>query len=129
MPVVLATETGDPVPLAMAFLVGPLLMAAGGLIAWIAIRGWRGELPRNRVAGIRTPTTLGSDEAWDVAHRAAGPWMVLGSLGAIAPGAVLLFRPSNGTATTTIMIGLAVMVTLVIGGGAVGSFAASHVDD
>ena len=119
----------DQAPLAVAFLLGPAMIAAGGLIAWLALQGWRGDLRRNRLAGIRTPTTLASDEAWAVAHRTAGPWMALGSLGAIIPGIVLLFRPSNGTATSLIMIGLAVMVTFVIGGGAAGSIAASHLNE
>ena len=119
----------DAVPLLMAFLVGPLLLGAGLLIAAVAVKGWRGDLVRNRLVGVRTPATLASDEAWLVAHRIAGPWMLAGSLGAVVPGAVLLFRPSNGTATVIIMIGLAVMVALVIAGGAIGSMAAGRLNN
>lgn len=108
--------------------MGPLLLAAGLLIAAVAVKGWRGDLARNRVVGVRTPATLASDEAWKVAHRLAGPWMVAGSLGAIVPGAILLFRPSNGSAQAVIMIGLAVMVALVIAGGAVGSMGAARLE-
>lgn len=113
----------------MAFLVGPLLLGAGLLIVAVAVKGWRGDLARNKMVGIRTPATMASDEAWHVAHRLAGPWMIAGSLGAIVPGAVLLFRPTNGTATATIMIGLAVMVALVIAGGGIGSMAAARLDE
>ncbi len=93
------------------------------------MKGWRGDLARNQMVGIRTPATLASDDAWHEAHRLAGPWMVAGSLGAIVPGTILLFRPSDGTAKATIMIGLAVMVALVIAGGGIGSMAAARRND
>jgi hypothetical protein len=116
----------DQMPLAMSFLLGPLLVGAGGLIAALAIQGWRGQLRRDRGAGIRTPTTLASDEAWEIAHRAAGPWMFVGSLGSIVPGIVVLFRPTNEVGTFTILAGLGVMVAFVVVSGAIGTTAASH---
>ncbi|MFT7601779.1 MAG: putative membrane protein [Acidimicrobiales bacterium] len=118
-----STETA---PLLVAFLLGPLLIAGGLLVAAVAIQGLRGSLARNRGAGIRTPQTLASDEAWDVAHRTGGIWMLVGAFGSIIPGIVVLFRPSNGTATLVIMAGMGIMVAFVIVGGAVGSLAASR---
>jgi uncharacterized membrane protein len=118
--------SSDAMPLALAFFLGPLLIGAGALVAAVAVQGWRGRLPRNRGAGIRTPATLASDETWDTAHRAAGPWMAIGSLGSIVPGIIVLFRPSNAFGSTSILVGMGVMVSFVIASGAIGVAAVNH---
>lgn len=47
-----------------------VLIGAGLLIRELAVRGADGRLQRNRIAGLRSPASLASDEAWLVAHEA-----------------------------------------------------------
>ncbi len=61
----------------------------GGLsTAAVGAAGAVGRLPRNRWAGIRLPSTMASDAAWEASHRAAGPMMA--ACGALAAGAALV---------------------------------------
>ena len=46
---------------------------AGLVIVWVAIRGWQGRLPRNGAVGVRTPSTMRSDAAFETANKAAAP--------------------------------------------------------
>ena len=39
-----------------------------------------GAIGRNRVIGIRTRNTLHSDQTWEVAHRAAAPYVVCAAI-------------------------------------------------
>ena len=55
-----------------AIFAGCVLAAAGSLVAFIGRLGRQGRLPRQHWAGIRTPSTMRSDDAWRVAHRAGG---------------------------------------------------------
>jgi uncharacterized membrane protein len=54
------------------FLAGFLSFAVGVPF----LRGW---VPRNRLAGFRTPKTLSNDRVWYEANRVAGrDWMIAG---------------------------------------------------
>lgn len=97
---------GDPMPLATAIGLGLLLIVTGALLIVVAYRSQRGTLPRNWIVGIRTTTTLASDEAWDAAHRAGARALSIGAWGTLATGLVLLLRPSNGLGLAVISIGL-----------------------
>ena len=54
-----------------------VLCGAAALVAWlvpaVTRRAAEGGLNRNRLAGIRIPSTLASDRAWVAGHRAALP--------------------------------------------------------
>ena len=54
--------------LAFAFIVMTVVLVA---IDWAAANG---RLQRNQWAGIRTPSTMRSDQAWVAGHRAARGW-------------------------------------------------------
>lgn len=114
----------DPIPWAVAFVVGPALILGGALIARLALLGRQGRLARNRFVGIRTPRTLSSDAAWERAHRAAAPWLVAAAAGAIAPGLILLFRPANRLGPPIILVGLAILVAFTMAGSIVAHLAA-----
>ena len=62
--------------------LGAVLLLAGVALVVVGTLGWRGRLPRNRFAGVRTAATMRSPEAFAVANRVAGPPTV-------AAGAVL----------------------------------------
>ncbi len=124
-----ATSADSPMPTTAAWILGPVLTGAGLLVAWVGYQGWRGRLKRNLSAGIRTALTLSSDEAWDAAHRKAGPWILLASLGSIVPGVAVMFRPPNRIAPVIVMAGMAVLVGFVFVGGLLGTLAAQSVGD
>ncbi|MDZ3745341.1 SdpI family protein [Pseudoglutamicibacter albus] len=54
------------------FLIDASLISL--LAVWMVKAANEGSLERNQLIGIRTKATLASDEAWDVAHKAAIPY-------------------------------------------------------
>ncbi|MFC7448436.1 SdpI family protein [Rhodococcus daqingensis] len=95
-------------------------LAAGG----VAVAGITGRLPRNRWAGVTTPETLASDDAFRLANRIAAPTMaaaavllVIGGLGALA----------FGTAGGLLSVAVAVVAALATAGygGSMGARAAA----
>lgn len=66
--------------------------------AEVGRRARRGALPRNHMAGIRTPATLADDEAWARAHREAGSVL-------------------QGTGVAGVVLGLATAVVAATGAG------------
>lgn len=53
------------------------MAVVGAVVIRLARRAANGELARNGWAGIRTKTTMASDEAWIVAHRVGLPKTIL----------------------------------------------------
>lgn len=96
----------------MLAVVGVVLLLAGAALAGIGVLGWRGLLPRNRVAGVRTPATLRSDEAFTVGNRVAGPPVVAAGAVAIVGGALAL----GGSVLLPAVAGVGALVLLVAGG-------------
>jgi hypothetical protein len=65
-----------------------------------------GRLPRNLFAGIRIPSTLRSDEAWDAGHRAAASALTVAGFGPVVAAAVVAAkRPSREGQTVLFRIG------------------------
>jgi len=85
-------------------LLVPTLIA----MAMVAI-GWLGaarRFPYRHWAGLRTPATLSSPEAWRSAHLTAAPWMLAGGAGGRAVCAMLAqveAGPLHGAATRIAM--------------------------
>lgn len=125
LPSLTAAVTTERAPIGVAFGLGPFLMLVGALVSYVGVRAMRGDLERNRLLGIRTNATLASDAAWQAAHRAGGPWLIAAGAGALVPGAITLFRPSNDTVALSTMVGMGLMVALV----AVASLAANSAAD
>lgn len=98
----------------VVFLAGSLLVAEVGR------RAAAGTLPRNALVGIRVPSTMRDDEAWAVAHRAAGPPLVAtglaGAVVAVAAGFVAA-TSGDGTAAVVILVGSALLVGGVLWAG------------
>lgn len=54
------------------FLIDASLISL--LVVWMVKAANEGSLERNQLIGIQTKATLASNEAWDVAHKAAIPY-------------------------------------------------------
>ena len=109
-------------------MIGPIVVVvAGALVAVSGALGWVGKLPRNRLAGVRTSSTMRSERAFAVGNRVAGPAVTLGGLVAVVAGLIGLTLPESG-ADGVILIGVLAMVGLAIAGGILGSRAARNTD-
>lgn len=95
---------------------GALILAAFAIIA-IARRGAYGKLPRNHWAGIRTPTTLASDEAWDGVHRLAAPGMIRVGRSTFLIGIFALFvDPEADSILSIVVVGLTLAIAVAVVG-------------
>ncbi len=107
-------------------MLGVVLLAVGIALCTVGLLGWRGRLPRNRFAGVRTAATLRSDAAFAIANRvAAPPVLAAGAISAVA-GALAL---GTGGALLTVIVGVAGVgtVALLIAGGLLGHRVAATV--
>jgi len=109
------------------FVVALVPMLLGVLVCWGGYLGWREKLPRDRGAGVRTPATLASDDAFRIANKVAGlPTMVGGVVG-VAGGAAALAMPTTTGLLVAAALGFAGLIALVAGGGLLGHSAATAV--
>jgi len=100
-----------------------VIVLAGLLIVWLAIRSWQGRLSRNYIAGVRTPSTMRSDEAFRVANKAAAPFSLVSGLLFVVTGVVAAIVPAH-TATVVLPTGVVVAAVVVVVGGVIGVRAA-----
>jgi hypothetical protein len=107
-----------------AMLVPVIAEALAGLvILWFAIRLRQGRISRDSAVGVRTPSTMRSDAAFEAANKAAAPlagaggviMAVCGVLGAVFP---------RHLAGVFIFGGVGVFLVLCLLGAAVGVRAA-----
>lgn len=105
----------EQVPPAAALLVGALMLLTGAAVSGLARRAADGRLRRNGVAGIRTPATLRSDDAWQAGHEAArGLSDASGALFALSGLAALVLRPAPLWAGA-VLVGTVVATELLLG--------------
>jgi len=97
------------------------LLVAGVLVLWTAYRAYREMLPMNFWIGIRTATTLRSEEAWRAGHAAAAVPISVGGIGLIVAAAAAVFAGEED-AVYVAMAGCAWIVVWLI----IGSFAAGR---
>ena len=72
---------------------GIVEVIAGLIIVWVAVRAWNGRLQRTGGVGVRLPSTMRSDAAFETANKAAAPLAgtggvvlaICGVLGAVLP--------------------------------------------
>ncbi|MGH3933684.1 MAG: SdpI family protein [Pseudonocardiaceae bacterium] len=100
-------------------LLGGALLAAGAALLTVGLLGWRQRLPRNRIAGIRTPATLRSDAAFVAANRVAAP-PVLAAGGVCAAGGLLAFGTGGPALAVIVGVSGAGTVGLLLAGGLLG---------
>lgn len=108
---------------------GPIVtLVLGGAVVATGILGWLGRLPRNRVAGLRIPATMRSDEAFVAGNRAAGPATTIGGLVAMGGAVIALFLPPR-EATTVVFLAVVAMALFAILGAVQGARRARGVSD
>ncbi|MFB8893510.1 SdpI family protein [Microbacterium plantarum] len=100
------------------------MAGSGALLIWMARAAASGKLKRNSLAGIRTPSTMASDEAWLAAHeRAKGATLLTGYL-AVAIGVVSLVPMAPAALGIMVLAGAILMVVVMMWGTRVGTKAA-----
>ncbi|RAZ31314.1 SdpI family protein [Microbacterium sp. SMR1] len=100
------------------------MAGSGALLIWMARAAASGKLKRNSLAGIRTPTTMASDEAWLAAHeRSKGATLLTGYL-SIAIGVASLVPMAPAALGIMVLAGAILMVVVMMWGTRVGTKAA-----
>jgi uncharacterized membrane protein len=97
-------------------VAGIVLVLAGLLVVWVAIRSWQGRLSRNYVAGVRTPSTMRSDEAFRIANKVAAPFSLAGGVLIAVTGVVETLVPVRAIAAVVLTGVLLAGVLIVVGG-------------
>lgn len=72
-----------------------VVILAGLALIWLAVVSWRERLPRNGLAGVRTRSTMRSDEAFRVANKVAAPLSGAGGAVMILGGALAVVLPRH----------------------------------
>lgn len=106
-----------------------VMMGSGVLLMWMARAAASGRLKRNSIAGIRTPSTMLSDETWLAAHVRAKRPTILAGIAAVATGLIALVPMPEVALATTVLVGCAVILGFVLYGARVGSRAAVEPSD
>ena len=87
--------------------VALLLVAVGGFaVTFTGYLGLVGKLPPNPWAGIRTPFTMRSPEAWYATHRGAAPAMIFGGVLVFAASAAFVPFALAGTVPLPLATGV-----------------------
>lgn len=112
-------------PLPIRLVLGVLLVVVGLALLALGVLGSRERVRRNRWAGVRTPATLRSEDAFALANRvAAAPLGAAGAV-AVAGGATLLAGASGALAWVVLAMSAVGSVVLGAVGGLAGDRAAA----
>jgi uncharacterized membrane protein len=107
-------------------LLGTVLVLAGPALVCVGVLGWRGRLPRNRFAGVRTPAALRSDAAFRAANRVAAPPVVAAGVACLTGGTVCFAATGAALAVVGGVTGVGALL-LLLAGGVLGNRAAEAV--
>jgi hypothetical protein len=105
--------------MAPVIALGVVVIASGAVLVWVAVASWQGRLQRNAIAGVRTPSTMRSDEAFAVANKAAAPWAGAGGL-VMALGGVAAMVVPKYLFGVPLFSGVLVGLALCIAGAIIG---------
>lgn len=113
-----------------ALVAGVILAVAGVAVVALGRLGQRGRLPLQAWAGIRTRSTMRSDESWMAAHRAGGPLIEFAGWSAVALGGVaaLLSAADERWTTAITLAPVGIFLVLLVAGGIRGDQAARRVN-
>ncbi len=105
-------------------IVGGVVLALAGLaLVAVAVRGWQGRLARGSIAGVRTATTMRSDEAFRIANKVAAPLAAAGGAVMVVGGVLGAALPIRAGGPT-VLVAAGVAVVLIVIGAAQGVRAA-----
>lgn len=108
----------------IGFPLAVLLLLAAAALAAIAVLALTGRLQRNRWAGVRSPATMASSQAFALGNRVAALPMLAGAaLLVLAALAVATF--SGAVVLVAVLLCVAGAIALVVAGGALGNRAAA----
>ena len=113
--------------LAVQVILCAVLVLGGAALLALGFRGLRGRLPRNTYVGVRTPAAMRSEQAFELANRAAGPAMLGAGAIAALSGIAQPMLPTGFTVAMVAVIGLLGAFALMTVGGVVGNRAAETV--
>jgi SdpI/YfhL protein family len=68
---------------------------AGFIVVWLAVRMRQGRVARGSAAGVRTPSTMRSDAAFETANKAAAPLTGAGGAVLAACGVLAAVLPKH----------------------------------
>lgn len=100
-----------------------LVIVVGLVLIVLAAASWRGRLPRNSFAGVRTPSTMRSDQAFKVANKVAAPLTAAGGA-VLALGGVLTVALGKSSAGPALIACAVACGVLCVVGGVLGARAA-----
>ena len=92
---------------------------AGLAVFWVAIRMWQGRVSRGSAVGVRTPSTMRSDAAFETANKAAAPLAGAGGVVLAICGVLGVVFPRH-FAGIFIFGGVGVLLVLCLLGAAIG---------
>lgn len=114
-------------PLKVRIVLSIVMAASGLLVMWMAQAAASGQLKRNDIAGIRTPSTMASDVAWLAAHiRSKRATMTAGILSLVS-GLAVLFPLPGPVMIAVVLGGCPALLGFVLYGARVGIRAAKAV--
>ena len=105
--------------MAVVIGIGAIVIASGGILIWVAVVSWQGKLQRNWAAGVRTSSTMRSDEAFAVANKAAAPLAGAGGV-VMALGGVLCMVVPKRLFGLPLFSGVVIGLALCIVGAVIG---------
>jgi len=114
-------------PVRIVLLV--VMVGSGVLLIWMARATASGRLKRNSIAGIRIPSTMASDEAWQAAHVRAKRVTMFAGYASVATGLFALLPVPAPVLGAAVIVGSAAMLVLVLYGARVGSRAATEISN
>jgi len=112
------------VVLAVQLILCALLVVPGAALLLLGWRGFRGQLPRNRYVGVRTPAAMRSEEAFELANRVAAPAILAGGAVAVLAGASMPMLASGFSVAMVAALGFVGAFVLMTVGGVMGTRAA-----
>lgn len=92
-----------------------ILIVVGLVLIVLAVASWQGRLPRNFVAGVRTPTTMRSDQAFKVANKVAAPLTAAGGAVLVLGGVLAALLGQSSAAHVLLICALACAVLCCLG--------------
>lgn len=110
-----------------AITTGIIMSVVGLVMAVVGVLGLARRLPANAMIGIRLPATKLSDETWEEAHVAAGPWLVLAGLAPLLTG-IFILTMGGSMPEWTVLVAYAAMLIFVLVGAVRGVRAANAVN-